>query len=326
MPLKEDAIEEIEPESSTGDEAAAKAAEPAESSPATDEADAGTMSIVRDAVDKTKPVAETAPSAEASESDEDADDEQPKKTDAERYSDVPFSKHPRFQQLVRENRANKTDAEAYRNIRSFMTANSLNDEDAAEALTVAALLKSDPHQAWAKLKPVVQQLLHAVGEVIPDELNSRVQAGEMSREAAIEISRARAAAQAAEQRRTFEQQQMQRMQQTAAQAAIRQAADDWEADRRLRDPMFEAKSPLLVKEIAYLHATEGKPDTPEGVRSQLRRAYKAVNESFVSAAPTAQRKPAIRPVTGGQVAGNARPAPKSTADIIDNVLAARAGG
>jgi hypothetical protein len=61
--------------------------------------------------------------------------------------------------------------------------------------------------------------------------------------------------------------------------------------------------------------TEGRPNTPEGVKAQLEKAYKAVNATFRPPAPVPQRRP-VAPVTGGQVAGNQRPEAMSTLDIV----------
>lgn len=322
MPRDMDEIEDLEPASSPGPTDVAAAASkdvteaPADSSSATDAIEDGSpLSVVRDVVAESRKPDPTASSAEGEE-----EGRKPGEQAAEDYSDVPFHKHPRFQQLLREKKEATVDAVRYRNIQRFLDDNGVEAQEAVNALEVAALAKSNPAEAWARLKPWLQELLVAAGEVLPQDLQQRVQAGELSQEAAYEVSRSRATVSSVAKQRSFEQQQADRRRETEAGNAVTGAAQAWEADRRAKDPNFDAKMNPLLREVAYLQASEGKPNNVEGVRDQLQRAYKAVNAGFVApvavAAPKPQVRPAIRPVTGGQVAGQAKPEPKSVLDII----------
>lgn len=300
----------------------------ASSSVATGEAEGSeTPNIVRDVVDERteKPDAAASP-ATGDEAGEGADDASSKKEpDNENFSDVPFHKHPRFRDLLQQRNESVADAGRYRNVQRFLDDNGLSSEDGANALTIFAQAKVDPVGAWAAVKPWVQQLLIAAGEVVPDDLQSRVTAGELSREAAMEIGRERAKASSLESRQKFQTAQGERKAASDLGRTLVSTAQDWETDRRAKDPNFEAKLPQLQREIAWIHQQEGKPNTSEGVKDQLKRAYKAVNESFRAAAPApAAKRPAIRPVTGGQVAQNIRPdKPKSTLDIVRAHTSAR---
>jgi hypothetical protein len=97
-------------------------------------------------------------------------------------------------------------------------------------------------------------------------------------------------------------------------------AQSWEADRRVKDPNFAAKEPLLLREIAYLQQQEGKPKDKAGVLAQLQKAYEAVNKTFKAPAAQQQqqRRPAAKPVVSGQTNnGAAAPdKPRSTLDIV----------
>jgi len=322
MPPETDAnIEELDPSSISDLDAQPETstevkADDATSSPATGETDDSLLSVVRDVVTESRKD-QTASPAEGEEDGLEADGK-PKEQDNEEYSDVPFHKHPRFQHLLKELKTEKVDAQRYRNVEGFLTKTGLSSEEAADGLTIMALIKTDPQSAWERLKPIVSNLLIAAGEVLPDNLKQRVDAGEMSREAAIELSRALAAQQAVKTQQTFAEQQREREAASNATNAIRSAAGDWEADRRKRDPNFDAKLVPLQKEILFLQQTEGKPNTPEGVKAQLQKAYKAVNEALAPtpAAPKPAARPAIRPITGGQVAGGQKPENMSTLDIV----------
>ena len=298
-------------------EAAAVAA-PAESSAATDEtAEKDTLSVVRDVVNEKKSEAAAASSAEGEEAGKEPGATVTRKEpDDENYSDVPFHKHPRFQQVLGRMKGAEADAVRYRNVESFMEEHGLAADEAAEALMVAGLAKVNPAEAWKRMKSWVQQVLVAAGETLPEDLQKRVEAGELSNEAAQEVSRARATVQSVEARQTLEQRRTETRQETERRTAITGAAASWEQDRRAKDPNFNAKFVSLQKEVAFLQLSEGKPNNPDGVKDQLNRAYKAVNEQIRAAAPVPRQRPAVTPIRSGEVAGNARPESVSTLDVI----------
>lgn len=286
------------------------------SSTAADETQKDTLSVVRDVVAAGEEDKPEEPGS-SPEGEEEAVEATASTTDDENYTDVPFHKHPRFQHLLREKKAAEVDATRYRNVESFLERSNLAADEAADGLEIMGLAKTDPVSAWERIKPWVEKVAIAAGVIMPSDLQQKVQAGQMTREAAIEVSRARAQVQSSQTRQQLQDQQAQRRQQTEAQQAIAGAATSWEADRQAKDPNFEAKLPALQRELAYLHATEGKPNTPQGVKEQCERAYKAVNAAFRPPAPAQPaRKPAVRPVTGGQVAGSTAAEPGSTLDII----------
>jgi hypothetical protein len=338
MPKEQDEIEDMDVDSSTASEDVAAEvsqeaeAAAAESSTATDETEVDTLSIVRDVVSGTQ--GEPAAAASSAEGEEAGDQEVEGQDSQEQapddYSDVPFHKHPRFKQLISERDSLRGDSVEYRKITTYLDQNGLTYQEAAEGLEVMALMKLDPEKAWAALEPRVKMLLEATGRVLPQDLAERVKAGELTKAVALELSQERARNKAIAARQKFEAEHGQRQQQTQAVQAVVTAAQAWEADRELKDPNFAAKRPRIMEKLAFLHATEGRPNSPDGVKAQLKKAYDAVNKEIGSQAapapaarPVPQKKPALRPVVGGQVAGNAQPAaggPKSTMDVIKNVL------
>lgn len=338
MPIENDDMDDLELDPSTSETTLDDAADPqgdaaaANSSDANDEtSEATALSIVRDVVgDRAAGAADAASSADGSGGEGPDADGQTSERDAEDYSDVPFNKHPRFQQVVKERREFKVDAERYQNVQNFLDDNGLSAEEAADGLVIMALMKTEPVKAWQQLRPMVQKLLVAAGEVLPEDLAARVEKGELTQDAAMEISRANAAVASVNAKTSFAQQRAQRKQEASQATELTSTAQTWVEDRQKKDPNFEAKSPLLQREIAFLQRQEGRPDTVEGVKDQLKRAYAAVNAAFKApapapapaarpAAPAAQKpaaKPAIKPITGGTVSGNARQAPVLTLDIV----------
>lgn len=288
------------------------------SSTATDENDEGLLGVVRDVVSARKEPDAAASSADGAEAGSAADGTQPTGPDNENYSDVPFHKHPRFQALIADRNALREDAGRYQNVLGYLEQNNLSSDEAANALGTFARAKVDPAGAFAELKPWLQDLLVRAGEVLSDDLQSRVASGELSAEAAQEISRERAKSKSHESRQTFEQQRQERQTQTNLATELVSTADAWAKDRRVKDPNFAAKEPLLMREIAFIQSTEGKPKDAAGVRKQLQDAYEAVNKSFKppAAVTPPTRKPATRPVTGGTVTGTVREKPQTTLDIV----------
>ncbi|SFT25551.1 hypothetical protein [Methylobacterium sp. yr668] len=287
--------------------------------------DEGLLGVVRDAAPAKKPDAAAASPAEGAETGDKPGEGAPKQPDNENYSDVPFNKHPRFRQLLSERNANKGDAEKYRQVDTFIRDNGMTAQEAADLLTVGAMAKTNPAKAWELARPWVENLLKACGEVLSPDLQQAVQEGRMTQEAAYEVSRSRASVAAMEASRGFEERRRQEQSQTEHARSITTAAEDWETDRRARDPNYDTKLELIHREIAWRHHNGDVPKTPQEVKAQLDDAYKAVNAALKppatppAAAPGRQAPPrtATKPVTGGSVAGgNAKPAPRSMLEVV----------
>jgi len=286
-----------------------------------------TLSVVRDVVDgKSKPAAaSSADGAEGGQQPGAKATKEPKEPDNENFTDVPFHKHPRFQEVVSKLKTAEIDAQRYRNVETFIDEQGLSGDEAAGLLQIGGLIKTNPAEAWKRMQPVVQKVLIAAGELLPDDLKQMVSEGKMTPESALEVSRSRAAVTSIEARTQFDQKRLETRQQADQRNAIQGTVSSWQTERKSRDPNFEAKMPALQREIAWLQAREGRPNTPEGVKAQLQKAYDAVSAAYTPPA-TARKKPAIRPITGGQAAsGNARPEINDTLDVVQSVIARRAG-
>lgn len=294
-----------------------------------DNTDQTTLDIVRDVVGKDKDGAASPAEGEEGKTPAEGEDTG-KPEDDEEYSDVPFNKHPRFQKLIKDRNALRADATRHRNVQAFMDQNGISAEEASDLFVILAASKSDPRKAWEMAKPLVQQLLIAAGEVLPEDLQKRVADGELTAEAAAEVSRSRAQVKAVETGRSFEQQRMERSRAEALSKSLYDTATGWVADRRKKDPNFDAKEPNLKKEIAWLQSQEGQPSTPEGVRDQLERAYKAIVVPTTNArpgtpAPTVGQGTTRRISSASGASGTAQPKPQTTMDIIRQVKSQRQG-
>ncbi len=297
----------------------------------TSETEPDFLSVARSVVDEGAEEEAEEPEAEASEEDPDPaasqagdsdQEEQAEEPDDENFSDVPFGKHPRFKKLIAQRNEFRQGHEQFQQIQSYLVENALTGQEAAEGFEVMALLKRDPEAAWAKLKPIVQNLLVATGSVLPDDLKTRVQRGEITRDAAMEMSRLRAGQQTMTQQQQFDQQRQAQMQAHQAQQAVKAEVGSWEMGMRSKDPDFDAKYDVVEGQVLRLQRTEGMPRTPAEAKAQLDRAYQTANQMFAS---KQTRRPARTPVTGGRVAGTPRSEPTSMEEVVRRALEASKG-
>jgi hypothetical protein len=301
------------------------------SKPADGEKEVETADIVRDVVKARSQPPAVASSAEGEEAGSAPVDAKTPKRDDENFSDVPFNKHPRFQEVLGKLKTAEVDAGRYRNVQSFLDQNGLDAAEVADGLQVMALMKHNPVEAWKRMQPTVQNLLIAAGEVLPPDLQQRVLSGEMSHETALMLSRTQAETQALRAGTSFAEQQAQRRREAEERSQAETAAYErqmtaqtWEDDRRARDPNFDAKMPLVIEEVKTLQRDGWQPKTSEGVKKQLDQAYRVVSAKFRPAVTAPVAKAPLRAVTGGQVSGTAQVAtPQSTEDHVKRVLAKR---
>lgn len=298
----------------------------ADSSSATGETSPEETSIARSVVeDVLKDDKEASPAPE--ESLETTDEAEPDAAEAEDdYSNVPFNAHPRFKALVTQKNRYKSeievlkpDAERYRTVQAYIDAQGMDAEEAAELLEIGGLIKNNPVEALKRARPTIEKLLIAAGEILPQDLKQKVAEGVLTREAAQEVSRARAALQSVQHSQQFQTQRGEQQREAERTGAIQSAVAEWEADRAKRDPNFAKKAPILMEKMqAAFFRGERPKDRAEAV-AMLDRVYKDVNKLVPVAA--AVPKTASRPVTGGQVAGTPQPKASSTLDVVEQVLA-----
>lgn len=320
--------QELNPATSSADTLDVQSASPTETGADSSSAPEGgkfdLLSVVRDAVTKTaedqaspagQEGSDQSPTGEAASAQDESTE------DNENFSDVPFHKHPRFKAIVSQRnefrqqaKHYEAGAKQYEQVQAFLDANGLNDEEAGEFLQLRALMKSNPSEAWKSLKPMVQQLLVDAGEVLAPDLAARVQKGEMTKAAAIEISRLRAARNSMVKSQETAQEQAQRRAVQERTSSIMGAVTEWEKSVKLKDPDYAAMEEDVKIHVVYLQRTQGMPGTPDAARKMVEDAYAAVKKRRAPAAPP--RTP-VTPIRGGRVAsGQPSDGPKSILDIV----------
>jgi hypothetical protein len=277
-------------------------AEAAASSPvdAPDAKEPSLLDVIQDAI---KPEAAASSAAEDSEVVPDADAEAVV-ADAEPVNDadLPFHTHPRWQQVIAENQTLRGPAEQYGKITSFMEEHGLAPAEVAEGYEVMALLKSGDPANLAKAREYFSTRLEALdgmlGNVLPEDLQERVDSGQIDDEGAQELARARA---------TEKLREGQSAARTAADATAQAARDaealgaamvtsvnDWETRTKASDPDYARKAELVQTTCRAIVQQTGKPPaTAEEAVALVTDAYKRVNAQVASLLP----KP--RPITPG---------------------------
>lgn len=289
----------------------------------TEDKDRDPLDIVRDVVAKRDPAPAASSASAENQAQQETNTPSRREPDNENFSDVPFQKHPRFQHLVRERNSYREDAQRYQNVEQFLQANGLDGSEAKDLLEIGALMKTNPVAAWERMRPAVERLLVAAGQVLPDDLQQAVNTGQISREHALLLSTRQAQLNAMQSEQSFRAQQQQTQAAQQAQQAIIGAVNEWESDRQLKDPTFTDKLPQIQAEVLLLQRGGWRPTDAAGARMQLDRAYATVNGRLRPNAQRAQQRPAIRPVTGGNAAANAPAERPEGVDLVNQVIAKR---
>jgi len=284
------------------------------------------LSVVKSVVEKS---AAEQNAESLSESPPDAQSEQVSETESEQadpekdedYSKLPFNKHPRFRELVREKNTYKaqmaeyeSDAKQYREIQTFMQGAGLTAEEVAEGLALMAQMKSgDPAKAYEALSKKVESLALAAGKQLPQDLEERVDKGFVDRETAQQMYQRQVQA---ERQAALAQNQLQQRTQQEAQAqvmSIANAVQAWEQTTKVTDPDFEIKVDLVKDRVRAQVAANGMPKTPEEAVKLTKQAYESVTQVLRRAQGPKQ---SMRPAVGGKVNGSAAPEPRNLLDVI----------
>lgn len=261
--------------------------------------------------------------------DEKKDGQQPegKKPDGkEGEADIPkeFHKHPAWQRLKSERdtarkevEGFKRDAESYRKMDAYMKANQIPGKEAANALRLTALSRSNPREFVQEVTKMLQDIQVHIGEVLPADLQKDVDDGMITAERAKELSLARV--QNAAHQRQLEQ-SSERIAESDSEAELTHRAtifDGWARGKQNTDPDLLKKLPLLQGELLKLNQQKGYPQSDQEVVDRLEMAHKTVTETMRGFIP--QRKPVAASPRGG-AAGSQASEPKNMADIVGGIL------
>jgi|GEM_PF-4704047 len=225
---------------------------------------------------------------------------------------LPFHKHPRFQQLVQEKNSYKEDASQFRAISDYMAQHRLSADEVDKQFVFMSATKNDPHKALEMIAPVIQELLRVTGTTLSPEASRKVEDGEMSEEAAKELSQYQAKVAIHERRNQEAAQEQQVYQERQAEAQIISTVEQWERQVASRDPDYAAKKSIVFDKIR-LSQLQNPARNPQEAVAYAEAAYKGATEILKGAMP---KRVAINAPSSAQSVSSARAVPQSLADVV----------
>lgn len=193
-----------------------------------------------DDADKSRSVTEQDQKEEGNEGEE---EEEGKEQDK---GPIPYE---RFQEVVKERDTFKQTVEAYKqradnydSIASFCQSNQITGEQFKTALRIQGLLNTDPAKALEELQPVIDALKSFKGEVLPQDLQSAVDEGQLSLQFAKEIASMRAQSQFGQQKVEHDRKQWEARQQAEQTKQMVDSVKAWETSKKSSDPDFKPKA------------------------------------------------------------------------------------
>jgi hypothetical protein len=214
-------------------------------------------------------------------------------------------------------------AQEFDRLDQYVRSAGLSPTDVQGTLRIASQLRSDPHAAYEALLPIMQHLETAIGNVLPPELAQRVQAGYLTEQDALAMSRAASHA-------SFSRQQLSEWQQQQAEQQFRQgrqqqldntvsSVEGWERQQATRDPDWHLKQ-ADIRELVELEVSRKRLSDSEWLPSQdealkiTKVAYDKVNDRLKRFVPRPQAM--ARDPSGGGASPGSQPQPKSIEDAV----------
>lgn len=188
---------------------------------------------------------------------------------------------------------------------------------------VGAVNRGDWKTFYEAAKPYFDLAQQALGLALPEDLQRRVDDGEMTSEAASELSRTRhvaATAQVQAKQVTEARERDRQTEETRVSAEntaqVQRAVNDWETQERTSDPDYQRLRPLILDKMVAFVAQHGQPPTAnDGVRLAV-WAKQEVLKATRGAAPPA-RGTTRQPSPNGSAKAPLRAEPK---DVYEHVF------
>ena len=207
---------------------------------------------------------------------------------------LPFSKHPRWKEVLKERDTAREEAEKLKPlaksaevISTYCQTNNLTEDDFREALDMPRLPRNDPKAFRERLQLYVDNIDITSGTRLPSDLQQKVDDGIIDEETAKELATARMQVTSAKQhgqttQQAFEQQRKQ---------SIINSLNAWEESKRKTDPDYVKQFDMINDRYMALQSLN-PPQTYNEAVLLAERAYNDVKQRLSSYLP----KPVIRKV------------------------------
>jgi len=214
------------------------------------------------------------------------------------------------------------DAEQFRQINGFMVQHRLTPQEVGDGFILMAMMKNGDPRALQKLDEYRTRIAAAMGETIPQDIQAKIESGEISDSVGKQMAKDRAQMRGMEQQQAqreaddFNAREYQRMEQLAnAQAG---AVSAWDAEQRKLDPDFAKKENAIARYARALMQEHGYPPTSDAAVILIKAAYDQVNADFTAALPA--KEPHARPPIAPSSTG-AKPVPRTLAEAVAQAAA-----
>lgn len=242
--------------------------------------------------------------------------------------DLPFHNHPRWKEVTGQNKeltakvaTLEPKAQELDKITEFMTANNLSHNEVGEGFVIMAMAKAGDPRVLQRLDDFRNKVALAIGEAVPEDIQAKIDSGEITEAAGKELAKARANTSRLEADNTRRQQQdQQRTERDAAERLANEcqtAVTNWETETRKTDPDFAKKESAIERYARALMQQKGAPKNSDEAVALMKAAYTEVNKDFGSFAP--QKQPVSRIPTAPSSNG-ASEKPKSLIDAVSKAV------
>jgi hypothetical protein len=226
------------------------------------------------------------------------------------------STRKRFQQLSRRVKELAPQAEAYKQIDTYLRAAQLAPKEVVELFEAGRLLKAGDYDGFLKvIEPHLSVVRQHRGEVLPADIQERLDNGFIDEDSAKELARARLTQDQAKRAQEAREIDTQVAARRELATSITNAVTAWEAEIRGRDPQYGSKVELLNDRLRVLMAQEGVPNTPDAAVALSRRAYADITTRLAHVRPTG-RPTSPTPSSTGLNGTAATPRPRSAREAM----------
>lgn len=236
---------------------------------------------------------------------------------------IPFHNHPRWKEMMREKAQLAEKAKHYEEISQYMRANGLSNTELAQGFEVMALMKNDPFKAKEVLNEHMSKLAEFTGDILPVDIQEKLDNGFIDQEAAKELASYRARTQMSAKATEEYNAKMAAEAETVRKQHMYQAVVDWESKVSMRDSEYRNKQALVTDRVKSIMQQAGTPNSPEDAVKYVEQAYNEVNQRLGALA--GRNTPTRMPTSyNSSSSGNSAPQPRSLQEAV--LWAARRGG
>lgn len=195
----------------------------------------------------------------------------------------------RIRELVSENKSLSSEAESFKQLSNWTKESGLNQTEFITGLEVMRNMKQDPFKALEMIMPYVESLQRATGQILPDDIQEKIDTGIIDEETAAELVQSRKRAEFLQNREIQNQQATeQNNRQTQEQAHYKSILDSvtaWDKQWKSTDPDYSKKSAMVERTVTYILANEGYPADPKAAVEISKRARDMVEKELSGILP-----------------------------------------